>query len=131
MIIQTWLIWAVLSAVFAAMMSIFAKLGLQRIDADAAQFLRTAIVLVITGLLVTASGKWNEVPHWSARTWAHCDRLGNYRIAGNCQWQVERSATLERKDLDPADAFGFVNGRLVALLFSSPRYWCGDARRGR
>jgi len=69
MLIHSWLFWAVLSAVFAALMSIFAKLSLQRIDPDVAQFLRTFIVLLIMALVVAPSGKWNEMLQWSGRTW--------------------------------------------------------------
>ena len=67
--LNSWLFWAALSAVFAALMSIFAKLSLQKIDPDAAQFLRTTIVLAIMAVMVAPNGKWNEIPHWSGRTW--------------------------------------------------------------
>ena len=43
---QSWLYWALASAIFAAMTAIFAKLGLQGVDSDFATFIRT---LVITG----------------------------------------------------------------------------------
>ena len=66
---NTWLFWALLSALFAALTAIFAKLSLQRINPDVAQFVRTAIVLLLMTLVVVAGGKWNEMPDWSRRTW--------------------------------------------------------------
>ena len=41
---QPWLIWALASAVFAAMTAIFAKLGLQGINSDFATFIRTWVI---------------------------------------------------------------------------------------
>jgi transporter family protein len=67
--VDSWLIWALLSAFFAALMTVFAKFGLQRIDPDVGQFLRTAIVLISIGLFVVPSGKLTKVAQWSAETW--------------------------------------------------------------
>ncbi len=55
-----WLPWALLSAVFAALTAIFAKLGLQDIDPDLAMLLRTAIIVVVTAMFVAATGKWRN-----------------------------------------------------------------------
>jgi transporter family protein len=69
MLTGSWLFWAVLSAVLAAAMSIFAKAGLQKIDSDVAQVLRTLIVLVFMIAIVAPTGKWSETAQWSGRTW--------------------------------------------------------------
>jgi bacterial/archaeal transporter family protein len=69
MLTGSWLFWAILSAAFAAAMSIFAKAGLQKIDPDVAQSLRTLIVLLFIVAIIAPSGKWTEVSHWSGRTW--------------------------------------------------------------
>ena len=53
-----WLPWALLSAVFAALTAIFAKLGLQNIDSDMAMLLRTIIISVVLAMFVAATGKW-------------------------------------------------------------------------
>jgi transporter family protein len=55
-----WLVWALLSAVFAAATAVLAKAGVQQVDADLATLLRT---LVITALLlgfVALTGKWRN-----------------------------------------------------------------------
>ncbi|MFC2389202.1 MAG: EamA family transporter, partial [Kingella oralis] len=41
---QSWLYWALASAIFAAMTAIFAKLGLQGVDSDFATFIRTLVI---------------------------------------------------------------------------------------
>jgi bacterial/archaeal transporter family protein len=69
MSIESWFVWALLSAIFAAMMTIFAKFGLQRIDPDVGQFLRTAVVLISIGLFVVPSGKLAKAVLWNAQTW--------------------------------------------------------------
>lgn len=57
---QTWIMWALLSAVFAAFTAIFAKIGLEGIDSDYATLLRTAVIIVVLGLFVAVTGKWRN-----------------------------------------------------------------------
>lgn len=59
MVVTTdWFYWALFSAIFAAMTAIFAKIGLQDVDADLATLVRTVIIMVVLAVLVLASGKW-------------------------------------------------------------------------
>ena len=55
-----WLFWATLSAVFAALTAVFAKLGVSGVDSDLATLIRTAIVLMLLVPLVWATGKWSD-----------------------------------------------------------------------
>jgi transporter family protein len=66
-----WLFWAVLSAVFAALVTILAKAGLKDIDPDFAQLVRTAVVLPVLAALVIATGKWQSVGEWSGKAWLY------------------------------------------------------------
>lgn len=50
--------WAVLSAVFAALTAIFAKIGLEGIDSDPATLMRTVVIPVVLAAFVVAAGKW-------------------------------------------------------------------------
>src|SRR3546814_15534591 len=52
-----WFHWALLSACFAALTAIFAKLGLQRVDSDSATLIRTVVIVVALAALVAATGK--------------------------------------------------------------------------
>lgn len=48
--VGTWTFWALLSAVFAAMTAIFAKVGVAGVDSDVATFIRTVVILFTLGL---------------------------------------------------------------------------------
>jgi bacterial/archaeal transporter family protein len=66
---SSWQIWAVLSAVFAALTAIFAKVGVEDINADLATLIRTVIVLVTLALILFASGKFSQAGPISAKSW--------------------------------------------------------------
>jgi transporter family protein len=54
----SWQFWAVLSAVFAALTAILAKVGVGGIDSDLATFIRTLVVAAALALLLAATGKF-------------------------------------------------------------------------
>jgi transporter family protein len=64
-----WLHWALLSAVFAALTAIFAKVGIQGVDSDLATLMRTAVVIVVLAAFVWFAGKWSNPFAWSGKTW--------------------------------------------------------------
>jgi transporter family protein len=57
---RNWLVWALLSALFAAATAILAKIGLEGIDSDFATLVRTAVILVVLGAVVYLTGKWQN-----------------------------------------------------------------------
>ena len=57
---SSWLPWALTAAVFAAVTAIFAKVGLEGVDADFATLIRTIVIAVTLGGLVWATGKWQD-----------------------------------------------------------------------
>jgi len=64
-----WLFWALLSAAFAALTAIFAKVGLEGVDSDLATLVRTAVILVVLAAFVWVAGKWTNPLNLSSRTW--------------------------------------------------------------
>ena len=64
-----WMYWAALSAVFAAMTAVFAKAGLQEVDADFATLLRTGFILVLLAVFVAVAGKWRDPAALTPATW--------------------------------------------------------------
>ena len=69
MTLSGWLPWALLSALFAALTAIFAKVGIEAIESDFATLLCTVVVALTLGALVYATGKWQspfEIPPKSA-----------------------------------------------------------------
>jgi bacterial/archaeal transporter family protein len=65
----SWVFWALLSAGFAALTAIFAKIGIENVNSDFATFIRTVVILSVAGLIVYASGNWQEPSSVSAKTW--------------------------------------------------------------
>jgi transporter family protein len=57
----SWLPWALLSAVFAALTAIFAKVGLEGIDSDFATLIRTVVIGLVLATFVYTAGKWQGV----------------------------------------------------------------------
>ena len=64
---SSWQFWALASAGFAALTAIFAKVGVAEINPDFATFLRTAIILVILGGIVLATGQMQSLSALSGR----------------------------------------------------------------
>jgi bacterial/archaeal transporter family protein len=63
-----WWIYALLSAFFAALTTIFAKIGVQNIDANLATAVRTVVIVAIAWGLVFAEGNLSQLTTISART---------------------------------------------------------------
>ena len=64
-----WAVYALLSAVFAALTGILAKLGMEGIDSNLATALRTTVVLVMAWGIVLAAGKQTELGAITTRGW--------------------------------------------------------------
>jgi transporter family protein len=54
----SWFYWALLSAVFAALTAILAKIGLEGIDSDYATLIRTIVIIIFLSAIVYFSKKW-------------------------------------------------------------------------
>ena len=67
--LNSWQLWAVLSAIFAALTAIFAKVGVEGINSDLATLIRTVIVLVTLSLILFATGQFNSPGPISAKSW--------------------------------------------------------------
>jgi len=66
---SAWWFWALLSAVFAALTAIFAKVGVKDIDSDVATFVRTIVILLTLGLILLALGKFHSPGEVTTKTW--------------------------------------------------------------
>ena len=63
------MLYALLSAIFAALTAIFAKVGLKDVNSDLATAIRTAVVLLITWGIVLARGNARGLPGLSRNNW--------------------------------------------------------------
>ena len=80
---NSWIFWASLSAVFAALTTIFAKVGIQNVDSDIATLIRTAFVFLLLTLFVYFSGKFSPSITITKSTWVF---LGLSGLATCASW---------------------------------------------
>jgi transporter family protein len=67
--VASWIVWSLLSAGFAALTAIFAKVGVENINSDLATFIRTVVILVLLGALLATRGLFQPLGSISARTY--------------------------------------------------------------
>lgn len=80
---MTWLVWSLLSAVFAALTAILAKIGVSGVDANLATAVRTTVVVIFTWLLALSTSTSNRFQPFTAKTWIF---LGLSGIATGLSW---------------------------------------------
>jgi bacterial/archaeal transporter family protein len=67
--VSSWLTWALLSACFAALTAVFAKVGVEKIDPDLATLIRTVVILCVLSGIVLAGGQYRLIGATSPRTY--------------------------------------------------------------
>lgn len=125
-----WFYWAALSAVFAALTAIFAKLGVHDVDPDLATLIRTAIIIVVLSAFVMSTGKWANPFQLSPKTWFFLALSG---LATGASWVCYfRALKLgDASKVAPVDKFSIVLVAVFAFTFlgerPSLREWSGIA----
>jgi transporter family protein len=66
---MNWFLWALLSAVFAALTAILAKVGVASVNSNLATAIRTVVVLLFSWALVIALGQARGISMLSRKTW--------------------------------------------------------------
>jgi transporter family protein len=123
-----WVLWALLSAVFAAATAILAKLGLEGVNSDYATFFRAAVIVLLLGLFVKASGQWINPLQLSSRNWVF---LALSAVATGASWLCYFRALQigEAARVAPLDKLSVVLVALFAIAFlgerPSARDWTG------
>ena len=64
-----WKLYAILSAVFAALTAIFAKIGIKDVDSNLATAIRTCVILLITWGIVLVSNTLGDVKMLTKQNW--------------------------------------------------------------
>jgi transporter family protein len=80
---MTWLTWSLLSAFFAALTAILAKVGVAGVDANLATAVRTSVVVVFTWLLAYATRHAGALQALTGRTWLFLTLSG---VATGLSW---------------------------------------------
>jgi len=79
----SWLVWALLSAAFAALTAIFAKVGVENVNSDLATFIRTVVVIAALALILLATGKFQSPFTIAPRTYVFLTLSG---LATGASW---------------------------------------------
>ena len=125
-----WFFWAIMSAVFAALTAIFAKVGIQGIDSDFATLVRTSVVIVVLCAFVMLTGKWSNPFSLSSKTWLFITLSG---LATGASWVCYFRALQagDASKVAPVDKLSLVLVAVFAFVFlgerPSLREWTGIA----
>ena len=125
-----WFYWALLSAAFAALTAILAKIGLEGVDSDLATLVRTFVIMIALAVFVFLAGKWSNPFTLSHRTLAFLVASG---LATGASWVCYFRALKvgEASKVAPIDKLSLVLVALFAFLFlgerPSARDWLGIA----
>jgi transporter family protein len=125
---SNWLVWALMSAAFAALTAIFAKLGLAGVDSDLATLVRTVVIFGVLAAFVVATGKWTNPLRLSGRTWLFLVLSG---LATGASWVCYFRALKvgEASQVAPVDKLSVLLVTVFAFVFlherPTLREWAG------
>ena len=130
MAVSSWQFWAVLSAVFAALTAIFAKVGIENINSDFATFIRTIVILVTLAFILLATGQFQNPGSVSGRTYLFLLLSG---LATGASWICYFRALKigEAAKVAPIDKLSVVLVAIFGVIFLGERLstpnWLGVA----
>jgi len=125
---SNWFYWALLSAVFAALTAIFAKIGLEGVNSDFATLIRTVVILTVLASFVWCTGKWSNPFQLSGRTWLFLVLSG---LATGASWVCYFRALKigDASKVAPVDKLSLLLVAVFAFFFlherPSAREWTG------
>src|SRR5215467_12894683 len=128
--LQIWFYWALLSAGFAALTAIFAKIGLEGVDSDFATLIRTFVIMIVLAGFVYYTRKWSDPFALRPRTWTFLALSG---LATGASWVCYfRALQLgEASRVAPVDKLSVVLVAIFAVIFlqerPAPKDWLGIA----
>ncbi|MBP1859643.1 EamA family transporter [Rhizobium herbae] len=130
LLFSSWQAWALLSAVFAALTAIFAKIGIENVNSDFATFIRTIVILLAIALMLFVTGNWQAPDIVSAKSWLFLVLSG---LATGASWLCYFRALKigNAAQVAPVDKLSVVLVAMFAVLFLgerlSPAHWAGVA----
>ncbi|MGE5613273.1 MAG: EamA family transporter [Bacillota bacterium] len=110
-----WFIFALLSAVFAALTSILAKIGIEGINSNLATAIRTTVVLVMAWCMVFITGTQGNINNISKKSWLFLILSG---IATGLSWLFYYKALQigDASKVVPVDKFSVVITMILAFI---------------
>lgn len=115
-IISSWQFWAALSALFAALTAIFAKIGVADIAPDLATFIRTLVVLAMLALVLAATGQFRAPGEVAGKAYGFLLLSG---LATGASWLCYFRALKigEASKVAPVDKLSVVLVALFGVIF--------------
>ena len=115
-----WFYWAILSAIFAAMTAIFAKIGLEGVDSDYATLIRSFVIILVLAGFVYATGKWSDPFALNPKTWLFLSLSG---LATGASWVCYFRALKigEASKVAPVDKLSLLLVAVFAFVFLDER----------
>ena len=126
----SWQFWAVLSAIFAALTAIFAKIGVSGRPSEYVTLLRTCVVLAVVALIVAGTGQWQNPANVS---WGTLVAIALSGLATGASWLCYfRALKLgDASRVAPLDKLSVVLVAIFAAIFLGERLsavnWTGIA----
>lgn len=116
-----WFVFALLSAVFAALTSILAKLGIDGVNSNLATALRTVVVLAMAWGMVFLTGAQNGIGQISSKSWTFLILSG---LATGASWLCYYRALQigEASKVVPVDKLSVVITLVLAFLFLKEQF---------
>ena len=110
-----WFVYAILSAVFAALTSILAKIGIDGVNSNLATALRTVVVLVMAWVMVFLTNVQGGIPDISRKSWIFLILSG---LATGASWLCYYRALQigEASKVVPVDKLSVVITLVLAFL---------------
>ena len=111
-----WLIFAILSSVFAALTSILAKIGIDGVNSNLATAIRTAVVLAMSWLMVFVTSAQSGISEINKRSWIFLILSG---LATGASWLCYYKALQigEASKVVPIDKMSVVLTLILAFVF--------------
>ena len=110
-----WVFFALLSALFAALTSILAKIGVSEINSNLATAIRTIVVLIMAWGIVFFTGTHSEISNINIKSWIFLILSG---IATGLSWLFYYKALQlgEASKVVPIDKFSVVISMILAFI---------------
>ncbi|NLV92724.1 MAG: EamA family transporter [Firmicutes bacterium] len=110
-----WAVYALLSAVFAALTSILAKIGIEGISSNLATAIRTVVVVIMSWGIVFITGVQNQISNLNQRNWLFLVLSG---LATGFSWLFYYRALQigEASKVVPVDKFSVVISMVLAFI---------------
>ena len=111
-----WAIFAILSAIFAALTSILAKIGIEGVNSNLATAVRTIVVVLMAWFMVFITGNQNEIIDISKKSWIFLILSG---LATGASWLCYYKALQlgEASKVVPIDKLSIVITIILAFIF--------------